>query len=148
MLYLMYLNVRDRVLYFCSWLQINIMWSPENHRFSRLFFEFTICKHLFFGRSIWPPHKAYVMEDLNTGQAILKSLNAPGFRGVAQACWSIETFNRSTHYIDFRNRRSVFLCYYQTTTNFFHSVQNARNFMWPYCWVLKSRWCQCLRGYE
>ena len=26
------------------------------------------------------------MENLNTGQAVLKSLNAPGFRGVAKAC--------------------------------------------------------------
>ena len=91
---------------------------------------------------------AYVMANLNTGQAFLKSSNTPGFRGVAQACWSIETLDRSAHYLDFRNRKSVLLCYYQTATNFFHSVQNARNFIWPYCWVLKSRWCQCLRGYE
>ena len=112
------------------------------------FFVFTICKHLFFGSSIWPPQRAYVMANLNTGQAFLKSSNTPGFRGVAQACWSIETLDRSAHYLDFRNRKSVLLCYYQTATNFFHSVQNARNFIWPYCWVLKSRWCQCLRGYE
>ena len=112
------------------------------------FFVFTICKHLFFGRSIWTPQTAYVMANLNTGQAFLKSSNTPGFRGVAQACWSIETLDRSAHYLDFRNRKSVLLCYYQTATNFFHSVHNARNFIWPYCWVLKSRWCQCLRGYE
>ena len=114
----------------------------------RFFFVFTICKHLFFGRSIWPLQRAYVMANLNTGQAFLKSSNTLGFRGVAQACWSIETLDRSAHYLDFRNRKSVLLCYYQTATNFFHSVQNARNFIWPYCWVLKSRWCQCLRGYE
>ena len=116
--------------------------------FKAFFFVFTICKHLFFGRSIWPLQRAYVMANLNTGQAFLKSSNTLGFRGVAQACWSIETLDRSAHYLDFRNRKSALLCYYQTATNFFHSVQNARNFIWPYCWVLKSRWCQCLRGYE
>ena len=26
------------------------------------------------------------MENLNTGQAVLESLNAPGFRGIAQYC--------------------------------------------------------------
>ena len=29
-------------------------------------------------------NRAYVMENLNTGQVVLKSLNAPGFRGAAQ----------------------------------------------------------------
>ena len=105
-----------------------------------------ICKYLFFGRSIWSPHRAYVIENLNTWQAVLKSLNAPGFRGVAQGtvCWSIETLNR----VDRLITSTLFLCYYQTATNFFHSVQKARNFIWPYFWVLKSRWCQCLGGYE
>ena len=147
MLYLMYQNEIECYIFLadcrstsCEVRKITVL--------KAFFFEFTICKHLFFGRSIWPPHRAYVRENLNTGQAVLKSLNAPSFRGVAQACWSIETLNRSAHYVDFRNRKSVFLCYYQTTTTFFHSVQNAINFIWPYRWVLKSRWCQCLRGYE
>ena len=70
------------------------------------------------------------MGNLNTVRTgCFQKLNAPGFRGVAQACRSIETLNRSAHYLDFRNRKSVFLCYYQTATNFFHSVQKARNFI-------------------
>ena len=72
---------------------------------------------------------------------VLKRLNAPGFGGVAQGMLKYRD-PQSAHYLDFRNRKSAFLCYYQTTTNFFHSVQNSRNFIWPYYLVLKSRWCR------
>ena len=92
------------------------------------------------------------MENLNTGQAVLESLNAPGFRGIAQGMLKYRDHQSSwsEHYLDFRNRKSVFLCYYQTTTrSFFHSAQNARDFIRPYYWV----WGRvdvnaCLRGYE
>ena len=39
------------------------------------------------------------MENLNTGQAVLKSLNAPGIRGVARVCWNIETLIRVDRHI-------------------------------------------------
>ena len=51
------------------------------------------------------------MENLNTGQAVLKSLNALGFRGVVQGMLKYRDpqSNWSAHYLDFRNRKSVFL---------------------------------------
>ena len=72
---------------------------------------------------------------------VLKSLNAPGFGEVAEGMLKYRD-PQSAHDLDFRNRKSAFLCYYQTGTNFFHSVQNARSFIWPYYLVLKSRWCR------
>ena len=101
-------------------------------RFFFFFSEFIICKHLFFERIIWPPHGAYVMENLNTGQAVLESLNAPGFRGIAQGMLKYRDHQSSwsAHYVDFRNRKSVFLCYYQTATrNFYHCTERKRFYM-------------------
>ena len=140
--------------YFCSSIVDQQHVKSGKSRLLRFFFffsEFIICKHLFFERIIWPPHGAYVMENLNTGQAVLESLNAPGFRVIAQGMLKYRDHQSSwsAHYVDFRNRKSAFLCYYQTATrNFYHSAQNARDFIWPYYRVLRSRWCQCLRGYE
>ena len=66
------------------------------------------------------------------------SMGCPGYVKVSRP--SFELIGTS---LDFRNRKSAFLCYYQTATNFFHSAQNARTY-----WILKSRWRKCLRGYE
>ena len=81
----------DRVLYFCSWLPIHIMWRPENHGSWGFFFEFTICKHVLFGRSIWPPHRAYVNEEFEHRTGCFKKFKCAGVSRVAQARWSIET---------------------------------------------------------
>ena len=68
---------RDQVTYFCSSI------ADQNHvrsgksRFLRLF-------SLIHNLQIFILWEEHIMENLNTGQAVLKSLNALGFRGVVQ----------------------------------------------------------------
>ena len=92
---------------------------------------------------------AYLPMETDVDEDNLKSLNAPGFRGVAQgmlkyrdphSSWSAPVSTLEIERVHF------YVIIKLPPISF--TLQNARTFIWPYYWVLKSRWRKCLGGYE